>query len=183
MKKKRRIFSRRNIVVLLVVSTAGLLLFAFIPVGFFAYFVLIGPIQDARLQKRLLCNADHRTLLEECRRLSKQVVIDNPDKGKEEPMGVVVMRVPDSELSKFRLVRRIGGRVFVNIDGVVSIEGGGTMRHFGVDAYPEDFREPFSNYDYGNKELVPGLWYYDDRYNRDNNYDKVIDGMLRRNRK
>jgi hypothetical protein len=182
MKKNRRMLSRR-VVVLLISLTAGLLLFAFTPVGFFMYFVVIGPIQDARLQKRLLCETNHQALLEECRRLSNRVVIDNPDRGKEEPMGVVVMRVPDSELSKFRLIRDTGGRVFVNIDGVISIEGGGTMRHFGLNAYPENFREPFSNYDYGHKELVPGLWYYDDTYKRDKDYGKVIDGVLRGRRK
>ena len=188
MKKNRGIVSNRNIVglvviVLVVVVTAGYLLYSFTPAVFYTYFLVIGPTRDARLQKRLLCKTNHQALLDECRILSKQVVIDNPDRGKEEPMGVVMMKVPDSDLSRFRLIRNFGCRVFVDICGVVSIQGGGTMRHFGVDAYPKDFTAPSSNFDYGNRELVPGLWYYDDLYNRKENYDKTIGAMLRRRRK
>jgi hypothetical protein len=70
----------------------------------------------------------------------------------------------------------------LNPYGAVSIELGGTMRHFGVNAYPEDFRVPFSNYNYGDKELIPGLWYCDDIYNRHKDYDKVIERLLKKNR-
>ncbi len=163
-------------VLLLTVMSAGLLFVVFSPtVVFIAYFGVITPFQESWRQERLLCRTDHQALLDSCRALSNHVSVSYP----EAAQGKVYMRVPDSELSEFPLIRRLGGRVFF-VNGVVSIEFGGTMRHLGVKAYPEDYKEPFSNYDHGDKELVPGLWYYDDTFNRQEDYGEKIDRMLRR---
>ncbi len=191
MKEKRRILSKRNIIilslllfaVLLTASTAGILLapyFRPIVSGavFIAYFGLT-PFQESVRQNRLLCRTDHQALLAECRELHKQLSAENPDIKKQE-----YIKVSDSDLSKFPLIRRLGGRVFASLNGAVWIELGWTMRHFGVSAATEDFlRQSSSNRSYGNRELVPGLWYYDDEYNRDKDYDETIDRLLKRRRK
>jgi len=177
MKGNKRIFSKRNIIVLsiilpiilLTILTVGILFVQLYPI---VYFGIISPFQENRMQERLLCKTDHQALLEACRALSKQVLAENP-------VRPGYMKVPDSELSRYPLIRDLGGRVFININGVVSIEMGGTMRHFGVKAYlPEDLNQPSSNY--GDKEMFPGLWYYDDRYNREKDYDKVVEKLLQK---
>jgi len=191
MNGRRRMFSRRNIVVLSFVSIVVLLTDSIIGIllapyfrpivnstVFIASFGLI-PFQESLRQNRLLCRTDHQALLAECRALHKQLSAENLDIKKQE-----YIKVSDSELSKFPLIRRLGGRVFASLNGAVWIELGWTMRHFGVSAATEDLLSRSSpGGSFGNRELVPGLWYYDDEYNRDKDYDESIDHMLKRRRK
>jgi hypothetical protein len=93
------------------------------------------------------------------------------------------IKVPESELSNFPLIRRLGGRVFANSRGGVWIELGTTFRHFSVSAGTEDLlSQSSSDRSYGDRELVPGLWYRDDRYNGRTDYDKVVEKLLQRNK-
>jgi hypothetical protein len=52
------------------------------------------------------------------------------------------------------------------------------MSHFGVNIYPEDFKEPKGNFKYGDRELLPGLWYYDEGYLRNPEFDKIIEKLI-----
>lgn len=54
----------------------------------------------------------------------------------------------------------------------------GGMDHFGVLVYSEGFREPFPGFKYGDRKLVDGLWYYDEDYHLNPDYDKVVEKML-----
>jgi len=56
----------------------------------------------------------------------------------------------------------------------------GGLDHVGVMAYPEDFKETWPNFKYGHKELVPGLWYYDDLYEGDPKYDERVEALLKK---
>ena len=47
-------------------------------------------------------------------------------------------------------------------------------------AYTEDFKEPWPNFKFGDKELLPGLWYYDDLYQGDRKYDERIQALLKK---
>jgi hypothetical protein len=58
------------------------------------------------------------------------------------------------------------------------MEGG--VSGYGVRIYPEDFKATSRYFNYGNKELLPGLWYYDDEYRRIPQYDKVIDYIIQK---
>ena len=188
MNRRKRLFSKRKIVVLSVILLAAVVttgLLHVVPVRKIAtiayigvYFVVITPIQESFLQRRLLCSTDHQALLEECRKLSTEIVVQDPNSGLE----TVARVVPASKLSDFPVIRKVGGRVWVHRGGSVSIEGGGTFRHFGVHAYPKDYEERSSKSHYGNCKLVPGLWYYDDLYNRDKNHDKAVKRLLRKNK-
>ena len=59
----------------------------------------------------------------------------------------------------------------------------GGMDHFGVRIYPEDFNEPDRYFKYVDRELLPGLWYYDDGYIHNPEYDKRIDTLIEENKK
>ena len=49
--------------------------------------------------------------------------------------------------------------------------------NFGMYAYPEDFKKRFP-FEYRDRELLDGLWYYDEFYKNDNKYDQKVDAML-----
>lgn len=72
---------------------------------------------------------------------------------------------------------------YVNIDeddcGRVMVEMLGGLSHFGVLAYTEDYQKA-SWAVYGDKELIPGLWYYDDGYEGNPRYQKKIDALLQK---
>ena len=72
--------------------------------------------------------------------------------------------------------------VFVDERGRIVVDLGNTHWNFGVNAYREDFNEPFPFFDYGDRELVPGLWYYDEQYNYDPNFTNKIETMIKKNK-
>ncbi len=180
MKGKKRIFSkRRNIIILSIILLAVLIVGIYFvvhsPAVLFCAFSVFQTFKEVRMQKQVLCRTDHQALLQECRELSKQVLTENPDIE-------YYMIVPDSVLSKYPVIRDIGARlVRVNSSGIVTIPMGSTMWHFGIYAYPEGLNlHPSSHED---KELIPGLWYYDDRYGRYEDYDEGIERLLQKRRK
>ena len=60
----------------------------------------------------------------------------------------------------------------------MTIEMGDGFSGFGVKAYPESFKEPYSGFQYGNRKIIEGLWYYDDEYIDNPGYDKKVDKWM-----
>jgi len=57
----------------------------------------------------------------------------------------------------------------------------GGFAHLGVLADREDFKQPWPNFKYANKELIPGLWYYDDTWDDNPDYwKKKIEALLQK---
>jgi len=73
--------------------------------------------------------------------------------------------------------------IYIDQNGRVMVEMLGGLHHFGVYAYPEDYKykEPISAY--GDKELIPGLWYYNDGYQETPDYGKKIDALIEKYKK
>ncbi len=127
---------------------------------------------------RLLCKTDHQAFLEACNELSRQVAEGNLKPGKYD-----VLFSSDLEVSKFprplleirpRYTNRDendSGRAMIEMTGVLEI-------HFGVEAYTEDFKRPYDTYSYGDKELIPRLWYYDDGHRDNPEYEKIIEALI-----
>ena len=183
MKRNIRVFSkRRNIIVLSIILPAvlivGILFVVLSPAVLFCSFSVFQTFKELRMQKQVLCKTDHQALLEACRALSKQFLTENPVS---EWVGDYMI-VPDSELSSYPVIRDIGAyHVTISNVGIVTIPMGSTMWHFGITAYPEDYN--LSPSSYWHKELIPGLWYYDVRYDRYEDYDKDIERLLQKRRK
>ena len=147
-------------------------------------FIMFGEDATKALQRqeRLLCETDHQTLLElleACREISRMFadgelkkhqyqVRDYPD--------------PDPAISSFPQVILDLEPSYINLipKGRVTLELCGGFDHFGVYAFTEDFKPPFSDYHYGDRELVPGLWYYDDGYENNPEYDKTIEAFIQK---
>jgi hypothetical protein len=175
-KGNKRLFSRRKIIALSVILASvlivGVVVVVLSPVVLFCCFSVFQTEKELRMQKQVLCKVDHQALLETCRVLSKQILTENPDLRD-------YMIVPDSVLSKYPVIRDIGANhVTVSRIGIVRIDMGSTMWHFGIFAYPDGINPSSSGFPH--KELIPGLWYYDVRYDRYEDYDEDIERLLQK---
>jgi hypothetical protein len=125
-------------------------------------------------RRRLLCETNYGELLAACRQLLGQV-----DSGKVKPGTYDFGSSPDRKVLQFpqAIVDLRPKYVYIEA-GRVMIEMMGGLDHFGVLGYLEDYRAPVSDYKYGDKELIPGLWYYDDGYDENRRYSKEIDDLI-----
>jgi len=134
-------------------------------------------VEKAQQKKvRLLSKTDHQALLEACRKLSREI-----DQGNlAAPGRYMVQRKPDPEVSRFPQLILDLEPMFVEteIDGRIKVGMMGGIHHYGVTAYPENYKEVSPGFKYGDKKIIDGLWYYEDGYNPE--YDKWIEALLRK---
>jgi hypothetical protein len=147
----------------------------------FLWFYPGGISSEARMgqqrQERLLCETDFQALLEGCREISRMYAAGDLNKSE------YMIRInPDPEVSKFPQVILDLEPTYVDIasDGKVQVELFGGFVHYGVCAYPENYKAPFSGFSYGDRELIDGLWYYDDGYLKNPEYAKKIETLLQK---
>ncbi len=129
-------------------------------------------------QVRLLCETDHQALLEACREISRMFA-----KGDLKKYEYMVRINPDPEISSFPQVIIDLEPTYIDIDpeGCVRVELYGGLDHYGVNAYTGDFKPPVSNFHYGDRKLIDGLWYYDDGYaNNPKYYGKGIEELIQK---
>lgn len=132
------------------------------------------PIRANLARRRLLCKTDHQAVLEAGREMLRRAAQDGQALGGPPPWNET------REMPK--AIRDLRARsVNVTEDGYLSIEMHGGMTHFGFQIYPEDFKEPFPGWPYGNHRILDGLWYYDDEYKWPD-YDEAVEAMLKKNR-
>ena len=146
-------------------------------------FILGGAWYAERARVRLLCETDHQVLLEACRELSGRAAT-----GELKPGRYRVFIDTDPEASTFPKPILDLGPSYVYIDEYISgrlmLEMLGGLGHLGVEAYTEDFNEPWPDFNYGDKELIPSLWYYDDAYEDNPDYaKKKIEALLQKRKK
>jgi hypothetical protein len=112
-------------------------------------------------ETRLLRDTNYQALLEACRELSKRVAL-----GTMKPGQYNIRLKPDPEVARFpkEIINLEPTYVIVASSGVVTIELHGGFLHYGVIAYPPDYEKPSHVFKYGDKELIDGLWYYDEDY-------------------
>lgn len=149
-----------------------------------AMVVCLGPVfgppllmgyQVSRAKTRLLCETDHRVLLEACRELSRRHA--NGEFDDHEPLASSP-RLPE-------VIRVLHPKhVITSRDGHVRLELGFGLWPLGVSAYPEDYPNYPPPFKYGDRELLKGLWYYEDGYSlHPDAYDKIIDELLSKSHK
>jgi len=163
-----------------IVIAAVIILAVVIFVGYMVgdYLITYGTVffgvRDAqRKQVCLLYKTDHQALLKACRELSRRVAAKDLKPGK---YWIRTDRDPVASQFPQPILDLKPNYVYIDEDdsGRVMLEMHGGFAHFGVLAYVEDYKKP-SWSKYGDKELVPGLWYYDDGYNENPEYDKIIE--------
>lgn len=141
-----------------------------------------GSTEQLAQQRRilLLYHTDHQALLKAGRQILSQGPKDTMNyryygiiylSGFSVPRGV---RIP-------KVIRKL--RTYatsINFTGYLFLEMQGGVTGFGVRIYPEDFKAPSRYFSYGDRELLPGLEYYDYKYNRIPEYDKRIDEIIKK---
>jgi hypothetical protein len=136
-------------------------------------------IKDAQRRRvLLLCDTDHQVLLKAGREILNQAPKDrmNPQPDRIRVLGDI--GIP-SGVEIPRAIQDLKPHVcLISLDGYLTLEMHGGMDHFGVRIYPEDYKEPDRYFKYGDRELLPGLWYYDDGYIHNPEYDKWIDKLI-----
>ncbi len=120
---------------------------------------------------QLLYKTDHEALLKACREVLKE--------GKWEKKRYNFPVVPDPNTPSFpKAILKLNPSYIVIYDeGFLSIEMMGGMSQFGILAYPEGFVPPSKSFYYGDKKLIEGLWYYDDGYREDPNYEQYLESL------
>ena len=198
MEASKRIFLGVTVIVVVLVLIAG---FVFWPNGYVQrwnrhrFLVLMEKeVKDAHRQADLrrvllLCGTDHQALLNAGREILDQVPKDylrqNPPPNGVSHLGNFKFFLPE-DIQIPQAIRDLKPFVcLISLDGYLTLEMHGgwdhikrEMSHFGVYIYPEDFKEPEHNFKYGDKELLPGLWYYDEGYNHNPQYGERIDKMI-----
>jgi hypothetical protein len=146
-------------------------------------FVISGARKVQQRQIHLLCQTDYKILLDACMDVLGQVKTGQLKSG--------VYYLNDKKLTPnpINLPKPILdlNPTYVYIDeynsGRMMLEMEGGLGHSGVNAYSEDFKKPSSDYVYGDRKLIEGLWYYDDGYRDNPKYNKVIDDLINKNKK
>ncbi|MHC4207070.1 MAG: hypothetical protein ACYSTT_20645 [Planctomycetota bacterium] len=140
-------------------------------------------IEDAQRRRvLLLCNTDHQALLKAGREILSHVPKDrlNPQPDGRHLGDIGVPSGVDIPQAIWDLNPR---GCLASLDGYLTLEMHGGMDHFGVKIYPEDYKKPRDYFKYGDRELLPGLWYYDDGYIHNPEYDKRIDKLINEHRR
>lgn len=130
---------------------------------------------------RLLYHTDHEELLQAGREILRQGPKDPKNYRYYGPMHIDGFPVP-RRVRIPKVVRKLKTHAnLINFNGYVVLQMKEGVIGFGAKIFPEGFKAPRSPYfSYGNKELLPGLWYYDEKYHPNPQYDKIIDYIIKK---
>jgi hypothetical protein len=142
----------------------------------------IGEAEQMRV--RILCELDHQELLRAGREVLSRIppaVLQERPLEPGERRSLEFFQIPP-DIPRPEIIRSLRPNGFVVTSrGYLSMEMHGGMDHFGLYVYPEGYKTQGSDY-YGDRQLIPGLWYYDDGYLHNPNYDKRIDALIEAHR-
>ena len=140
-----------------------------------------GIPKDYSQQRRvlLLYHTDHEALLKAGREILRQGPKDPMNYRYYGPMHIDGFPVP-SRVRIPKIIRKLRPHAsLINFNGYVVLQMQRGGADFGVRIYPEGFKAPANRYfSYGNRELLPGLWYYDYGYSYDPEYNKRINAII-----
>jgi len=174
--------SRKRIIIIGVIiafALSFLLPMRFSPWARLTYFFM--HYRTNQNQERLLCETNYEELLEACRVLMKDDEFMKP--GMRYPVRGAKRHPRTSKFPQIILDLNPSVVCIGNAPEYIRLEMAGGITHFGVRAYPENFTKPFPNFEYGDKELIPGLWYYDDGNLENPEYNERIEALIRKKRK
>ena len=155
--------SRKKILLAILIALAVSLALpvAYSPWTPVTFFIMARRANQLRVE--LLCKTDFHALLAACRELSKRAAEGDIKPGTYDVRGG--SRAPEASRFPQAILDLSPSYVYIdeNNSGRVMLEMIGGLGHFGVRGYTENYKKA-SGEKYGDKELIPGLWYYDDNY-------------------
>jgi len=163
--------TKRVVQGLVIVAFGGFVLFCA------ACIVRLLPPDTDILRVRLLYESDHAALLEACRDLGRRAIAGELKAGMYKVKGsadAVVQAFPR------RILELEPVYVVVGEEGEITVAMIGGLDHIGVYGYPEGYSRSACAAR-GDRELIGGLWYYDDGYNaRPQDWDWHIERLRRK---
>ena len=128
----------------------------------------------------LLYHTDHEVLLKAGRQILSQGPKDPMNYRYYGPQHIEGFTVPRGVRIP-KVIRKLRPHAsLINRNGYVVLQMQGGLTDFGVRIYPEGFKGRRYYFTCGNRELLPGLEYYDYKYNRIPDYDKRIDEIIKK---
>jgi hypothetical protein len=129
-----------------------------------------------------LYHTDHEALLKAGREILRQGPKDPMNYRYPGPMHIDGFPVP-RKVRIPKVIRKLRPHAsLMNFNGYVVLQMQGGIVDFGVKIYPEGFSKPSRYFSYGNRELLPGLWYFDYNYNHNPGYNKRVDEIIQKGR-
>jgi len=141
-----------------------------------------GSTEQLAQQRRilLLYHTDHEALLKAGRQILSQGPKDPMNYMHYGPQHIEGFPVPRGVRIP-KVIRKLRTHAsLINRNGYVVLQMQGGLADFGVRIYPEGFKGRRYYFTCGNRELLPGLEYYDYKYNRIPEYDKIIDEIIQK---
>ena len=136
-----------------------------------------------RAQQRrilLLYHTDHEALLKAGRQILSQGPKDPMNYRYYGPQHIEGFPIP-RRVRIPKVIRKLRPHAsLINRNGYVVLQMQGGRVDFGVRIYPEGFKGYRYYFTSGNRELLPGLEYYDYKYDHIPEYDKIIDGIIQK---
>ncbi len=127
----------------------------------------------------LLYHTDHQALLKAGRQILSQGPKDPMNYYYPGPQHIEGFPVP-RRVHIPKVIRKLKPHAcLINRNGYVVLQMQGGSTDFGVRIYPEGFKGYRFYFTSGNRELLPGLEYYDYRYRNNPDYDKIIDEIIK----
>lgn len=125
-----------------------------------------------------MCQTDHEALLQAGREMLSKAPKDLMRYAVGRP--VHIDGIPTSRIMPIpRVIRKLRPHaVLINLNGYIVLHMQEGLVNFGVKIYPQGFSRPSGHFRFGNRELLPGLWYYDHKYRQGPAYDEKIDKIL-----
>ncbi|MHC4144622.1 MAG: hypothetical protein ACYSWW_01480 [Planctomycetota bacterium] len=143
-----------------------------------------GSPQNAAQQRRvlLLYHTDHEALLKAGREILRQGPKDPMNYRCYGPQHIEGFPVPRGVRIP-KVIRKLRPHAsLINRNGYVVLQMQGGRADFGVRIYPEGFKGRRYFFTSGNRKLLPGLEYYDYKYDLIPEYDKRIDQVMQTGR-
>jgi len=138
--------------------------------------LLLQDVPSGReLRVKLLYQTDHQALRDACRELSNRAKA-----GDLKPGMYYFLPRPAPEIAQFpkAILDLSPGHVDVERNGMVVVAMRGALDGFGAAFYPDDYRtssrQPLP---LGHKEIIGGLWYYDDCYDECSDWQQRLDSL------
>ena len=167
--------SRRDRIIIVVVVVAAAAVLAPFVMNFFGILRVFRSVQESRV--RLLGKTDRAALLSACQELSRQVAAGELAPGRYARHGD--RWDPAFELPE--VIRELRPSLLrIHADGRVVVGMAAGLSNISAIAYPDGYREGSAGFHYGDRELIPNLWYCDMEYQRKPDHDEVVDEILRR---
>ena len=128
----------------------------------------------------LLYHTDHQELLKAGRQILSQGPKDPMNYRYYGPQHIEGFPVP-SRVRIPKVIRKLRPHAsLINRNGYVVLQMQGGFTDFGVRIYPEGFKGRRYYFTCGNRELLPGLEYYDYKYDRIPEYYKIVDDIIQK---